>query len=83
MSCGVGHRRGSDPVLLWLWCTPADVALTQPLTWELPYAVGAALKSQQRQKIKIKNLKEENKVKYPHYFQSPRHAPRGMVSLCF
>ena len=19
MSCGVGHRRGSDPVFLWLW----------------------------------------------------------------
>ena len=26
MSCGVGHRRGSDPVLLWLWCRPAVVA---------------------------------------------------------
>ena len=25
MSCGVGHRRGSDPdpVLMWLWCRPA------------------------------------------------------------
>ena len=20
MSCGVGHRRGSDLALLWLWC---------------------------------------------------------------
>ena len=20
MSCGVGHRYGSDPTLLWLWC---------------------------------------------------------------
>ena len=23
MSCGVGHRGGSDPALRWLWCGPA------------------------------------------------------------
>ena len=44
MSCGVGHRRGSDPTLLWLWCRLAAVALIQPLAWELPYAMGTALK---------------------------------------
>ena len=27
-SCGVGHRRGSDPVLLGLWCRPISIALT-------------------------------------------------------
>ena len=27
MSCGVGHRRGSDPALLWLWCRPVATAL--------------------------------------------------------
>ena len=26
MSCGVGHRRGLDPALLWLWRRPAAVA---------------------------------------------------------
>ena len=26
MSCGVGHRHGSDPKLLWLWCRPAATA---------------------------------------------------------
>ena len=26
MNCGVGHRHGSDPVLLWLWFRPATVA---------------------------------------------------------
>ena len=26
MSCGVGHRQGSDPTLLWLWCGPAATA---------------------------------------------------------
>ena len=46
MSCGVGHRRGSDPVLLWLWCRPAAVAPIGPPAWEPPYAAGAALKKQ-------------------------------------
>ena len=31
-----------------LWCRPAAVAPTVPLVWELPYAMGAALK-----KIKV------------------------------
>ena len=30
MSCGVGHRLGSDPALLWLWCRQAAAALIQP-----------------------------------------------------
>ena len=42
---GVGRRCALDPALLWLWCRPEDVVLIQPLAWELPYAVGAALKS--------------------------------------
>ena len=33
-----------DPVLLWLRCRPAAAALIQPLAWELPYTMGAALK---------------------------------------
>ena len=33
MSCGVGHRRGSDPTLLWLWCGPAAVPPIRPLAW--------------------------------------------------
>ena len=36
MSCGVGHRRSSDLVLLWLWCRPASVALIGLLAWEPP-----------------------------------------------
>ena len=43
VSRGVGCRRGSDPALLWLWCRPVATALIQPLAWEPPYAVGAAL----------------------------------------
>ena len=47
MSCGVGHSYSSDPVLLWLWCRLAAAALIQPLTWEPPYATGAALSKKQ------------------------------------
>ena len=43
MNCDVGRRCGLVPVLLWLW---------RPLAWELPYAVGAALKRQQQQQQK-------------------------------
>ena len=34
----------SDPVLPWLWHRPAGAAPIQPLTWELTYAAGAAVK---------------------------------------
>jgi len=51
VSCGVGGRRGWDLVLLWLWLRPAAVALIRHLAWELPYAMGMALK---RQKTKNK-----------------------------
>ena len=44
MSCGVGERRDLDPMLLWLWHRLAAGALTGPLAWELPYAMGVALK---------------------------------------
>ena len=40
----VGYRCSSDLVLLWLWCRLAAAAPIRPLAWELPYAVGAALK---------------------------------------
>ena len=42
MSCGIGCRCGSGPVLLWH--KAAAVALIQPLAWELVYATDVALK---------------------------------------
>ena len=45
MSCGVGHRCSSDLTLLWIWHRLAAVAMTRPLAWEPPYAMGAALKT--------------------------------------
>uniref|UniRef100_A0A5G2RFV5 Receptor-type tyrosine-protein phosphatase H n=2 Tax=Sus scrofa TaxID=9823 RepID=A0A5G2RFV5_PIG len=40
VSCGVGCRCGSDPVLLWLWRRPAAAAPIGPLAWEPPCATG-------------------------------------------
>ena len=64
MSCGVGRRRGSDPVLLWLWCRLADVALIGPLAWEPPYAMGGALKKQTK---KSKNTPQKAVTKKKSY----------------
>ena len=41
--CAVGHRHGSDLILLWLWHRLAAVVLIRPLAWEPRYAVGMAL----------------------------------------
>ena len=52
VSCGVGRRRGSDPTLLWLWRRLVATAPIRPLAWELPCAVGVALKRQRRKRRK-------------------------------
>ena len=57
VSCGVGCRLGSDPVLLWH--RPAAVALFRPSAWELPHALGAPLKKQTKTTGNNKILKEE------------------------
>ena len=59
MGCGVGHRRGSDPELLWLWCRLIATTLIRPLAWKPPYATGAALEKAKRQK-------QTNKQKPPY-----------------
>ena len=57
MSCGVSRRGGSDLALLWLWCRLAAVAPTGALAWELPYALGVALKSKKQTRTKTKTKK--------------------------
>ena len=54
MSCGVGCRHGLDLALLWLWCRPAAITPIQPLAWEPPYALGAALKRRKINKLNYK-----------------------------
>ena len=46
MNCGIGCRLGLDPALLWLWLAAA--APVWPLAWELPCAVGVALKKKKK-----------------------------------
>ena len=50
VSCGVGHRRGLDLMLLWLWHRLATAAVICPLAYELPHAVDAALKRPKKEK---------------------------------
>ena len=62
MSCGVGRRCSSDPSLLWLRCRcssdPSTAsALIWPLAWELPYAIGWALKHPPpKKKVNLKKI---------------------------
>ena len=60
VSCGVGHRCGSDLALLWLWRRLAAVAPSRPLSWEPPYAADVALKTKKKKKKRKKEL--ENKL---------------------
>ena len=43
--------------MLWLWCRPAAAALIQPLAWEPPYVVRAALKRQKKKKERERKKK--------------------------
>ena len=65
MSCGIGHRCGWDPALLWLWRRLAATAPIRPLAWESPYAMGVALKRQ-----KDKKRKKEKCSYYGFYLTS-------------
>ena len=60
MSCGAGHRHGSDLVLLWLWCRLAAIAPIRPLAWEPSYAANVDLKRKKKEKReRKKNFKKE------------------------
>ena len=50
VSCGVGHRGDSDPVLPWLSYRAVAAAPIQPLVLEAPYATGAALRELKKKK---------------------------------
>ena len=51
MNYGIGHRRSSHLVLLWLWSRWAVATPIRSLAWELPYATHMALKPK---KLKLK-----------------------------
>ena len=70
MSCGVGHRRSLDLVLLWLWYRRAAAALIHPLAWEFLHVMGAALKKKmlllKKRKIKI----NEGESSKEHFYKN-------------
>ena len=62
VSCGVGRRHGSDPVLLWLWRRPVAVPPIGPLAWEPPSVEGEALKEKKRTIIDFLLIKKINRL---------------------
>ena len=70
MSCGVDHRSGSDPVLLWLWCRPAAVAPIRPLAWEPQYAMSVALKRLKKKKVYWANFYNTFYLYYPKFLKN-------------
>ena len=57
MSCGVGHIRGLDPALLWLWHRSVGTVLIRLEAGEPQYVAGAAKKKKKKKKKKkTKNL---------------------------
>ena len=74
MNCGIGCRLGLDPALLWLWLAAA--APVWPLAWELPCAVGVALKKKKRERDRErKKNKQKNKT-------SPQYTGKGLLQFC-
>ena len=69
MNYGVGRRRGSDLVWLWLWCRLTAVAPIQPLAWEPPNAVSAALKKKKKKKKEKKRKKRNNSAESKFLFK--------------
>ena len=63
MSCGVGHRRGSDPELLWLWHRLTATAPIRPLAWEpsIYHRSGPRNGKKTKKKKKKKRKKERKK----------------------
>ena len=77
MSFGVGHRHGSDPALLWLWCRPVATALIQPLAWEHPYAMETAQEMVKRpKKYKLTCTQNKNNT---HRQKTNLWLPKGKV----
>ena len=77
VSCGVGHRRGLDLALLWLWCRLVTTAPIRPPAWEPPYATDTALEKTKRQKKK----KEKKKINsFLQKCQDFKHIRKGIYA---
>src|SRR5512135_3193259 len=64
VSCGVGCRRGSDPVLLWLWRRPVATAPIQPPSLGTSICLGSGPRdSNNNNNKKDKKTKKKKKGK--------------------
>ena len=81
MSCGVGRRRSSDLVLLWLWCRPVAAALIRPLARELPWATGLALKRQKKNQLTRALPKRVHILAPPSFLRMDSSSLLSMVFL--
>ena len=84
MNCGVGHRCGLDPKLLWLWCRLAAVVLILPLSWEPPYAAGVTLNNNNNNKSTMCLFRNSRELQFrvcshrePH--ANPHNLERRMI----
>ena len=76
----MGRRRGSDPMLLWLWLWQrvAAAALIPPLAWEPPYAGGVGPK-----KTKNKQTKTLTGPPPHHHQGHPAPEPHPELTLVY
>ena len=74
-------RRGLDPVLLWLWCRPAAIALIQPLAWELPHAASAAPPPPKKQDVYLFYSHEHWSVSPWQHFCKLRHSDYWYIPI--
>ena len=56
MNCGVGHRPGLDPALLWLWCRLVVTVQIGPLAWEPPCLRCGPKTAKRKKKEKKENV---------------------------
>ena len=68
-----------DPLLLCLWCRPAAPAPVRSLAWELPYAVGAALKRQKKKKKKERKTKKKSETWLPAWIRKGKAQQRKKI----
>ena len=65
---------------MWLWHRPPAVALIRPLVWELPYATGAALRKQKKEKKYHDN--QDHLSLFLYYLRGPLWFCILLLGLC-
>jgi len=81
MSYTVSFQRGLDLALLWLWRRLTAAAQVSLPAWELPYAMGVALKSKKRKRKREKKRerKREREKKEGREGRKERRSKRKKI----